>query len=114
MTSTVTHPRSVTPEPSPPVDSQPSDSHGEVAVTIGTPERPADSSPYYGSKAEALKAVKDLGPDVRFKIVESPISPNLFSLDTRREEQVQPINLLSQSEKANQFPSVETPALNHL
>ena len=103
-----------TPEPSPPVDSRSSDSHGEVSVAIGTPERPADSSPYYGSKAEALKAVKGLGSGVRFKIVESPTSAKLFSLDTRREEQVQTINLISQSERANQFPSVKTPALNHL
>ena len=54
------------------------------------------SSPYYGSKAEALVAVKSLPPGVRFTIVESApaasliqdeVEPTGFTLQLTHEEQ---------------------------
>ena len=65
---------------------RPEDGPQAGVLVDGTP----CSSPYYGSKAEALVAVKSLPPGVRFTIVESSTQAELaeltgFTLQTHEE-----------------------------
>ena len=68
------------------------------------------SSPYYGSKAEALVAVKSLPPGVRFTIVESAPAASLtqdeveltgFTLQTHEEQSEITTGAATISGKAN-------------
>ena len=78
------------------------------------------SSPYYGSKAEALVAVKSLPPGVRFTIVESSTQAELaeltgFTLQTHEEQsEITTTADATLSEKANRYPSVKTQDLSGL
>ena len=81
------------------------------------------SSPYYGSKAEALVAVKSLPPGVRFTIVESAPAASLtqdeveltgFTLQTHEEQSEITTDAATISEKANRYPSVKTQDLSRL
>ena len=96
----------LTPPPAPP---RPDD--GAAVLADGAPT----SSPYYGSKAEALVAVKSLPPGVRFTIVESPSAETAFSLQTHEEQsEIPAAAAMSLSEKANRYPSVKTQDLSCL
>ena len=95
--------------PPPPAPPRPDD--GAAVLADGAPT----SSPYYGSKAEALVAVKNLPLGVRFTIVESPSAETAFSLQTHEEQsEIPAAAAMSLSEKANRYPSVKTQDLSRL
>ena len=92
---------------------------GVAAVGCDESSATIQLSPYYTSKAEVLKAIKNL-PGARFKRFESQQSAEAFSHQRANESASDSIDLSSSpasapnpspGEKANSFPSVKTQLL---
>ena len=82
-----------------------------VSKAPGTPDR-LDMSPYYLSKAEAVKATKTYGPGARFKKFDSPKAAEAFAQHPAYS--VQEKFEHAEADKPNQYPSVKTPDLSRL
>lgn len=109
-------PSTNTPEPeaSALTESSPGGYYGVIRPP-GTPNRP-EMSPYYTSKAEALKAMKSYGPGARFKKFDSPVAAEAYSTHPSSFQEYRDTHSSPQpvSERSNQYPSVKTPDLSRL